>query len=102
MRKGFLVGLAATSALALPISNVEAQVPRFITFQGVLLDANNKPVADGSYSVQVSLYETASGGAPVYVELATAVTSGGAFSVVLGSGAPLPASVDFKAGYWTG
>ncbi|MFN5176294.1 MAG: beta strand repeat-containing protein, partial [Ignavibacteria bacterium] len=100
MRKGFLVGLAATSALALPISNVEAQVPRFITFQGVLLDASNKPVADGSYEIRVHIYETAAGGAALYTENATAVTSGGAFSIVLGSGNPLPASVDFKAGYW--
>ncbi|MFM7544644.1 MAG: hypothetical protein ACKO5I_08455, partial [Ignavibacteria bacterium] len=100
MRKGFLVGLAATSALALPISNVEAQVPRFITFQGVLLDATNKPVADGSYAIRVHIYETSVGGASLYTENATAVTSGGAFSIVLGANNPLPASVDFKAGYW--
>ena len=97
MRKGFLVGLAATSALALPISNVEAQVPRFITFQGVLLKQDNTPVADGSYEVRVHIYEASTGGAALYTENATAVTSGGAFSIVLGSGNPLPASVDFKA-----
>ncbi|MFZ9760591.1 MAG: hypothetical protein ACO3DH_03955, partial [Candidatus Kapaibacteriota bacterium] len=100
MRKGFLVGLAATSALALPISNVEAQVPRFITFQGVLLDANNKPVADGSYDIRVHVYEQAAGGAALYTENALAVTSDGAFSIVLGSNNSLPPAVDFKAGYW--
>ena len=46
MRKSFLVGLAATSALALPVSNIEAQVPKFMSFQGMLLKQDNTPVAD--------------------------------------------------------
>ena len=84
MRKSFLVGLAAASALALPVSNIEAQVPRYITFQGMLLKQDNTPVADGPHSIRVEFYPGASGGAPVHVEPISVNTVGGAFSTVIG------------------
>jgi len=101
MRKSFLVGLAATSALALPVSNIEAQVPKFMSFQGMLLKQDNTPVADGPHSIQVSLYTTATGGAPVHAEPISVNTVGGAFSTVIGEKLPIDKTIaDFKEGYW--
>ena len=100
MRKSFLVGLAAASALALPVSNIEAQVPRYITFQGMLLKQDNTPVADGPHSIRVEFYPGASGGAPVHVEPISVNTVGGAFSTVIGEKVDIPTNADFKEGYW--
>ena len=101
MRKSFLVGLAATSALALPVSNIEAQVPKFMTFQGMLLNANNQPVADGQHSIQVSFYASATGGVPVLVDPISVNTVGGSFSAMIGQNATINKAIaDFKQDYW--
>ena len=98
MRRSLLIGLAASSALALPVSNVEAQVPRFLTYQGVLTDANNLPVKNDTYNVTFRIYELESGGTPLYTENHVVQTQNGLFSAVLGERKSL--DLAFDKGYW--
>ena len=98
MRRSLLIGLAASSALALPFSNVEAQVPRFLTYQGVLTDANNLPVKNDTYNVTFRIYELESGGTPLYTENHVVQTQNGLFSAVLGERKSL--DLAFDKGYW--
>jgi hypothetical protein len=77
-----------------------AQVPKTISYQGVLTDAGGTPVADATYTLTLKLYTTATGGSALWTEAQSAVTSKGIFSVVLGTVTSLDCAFD-KA-YWLG
>lgn len=85
---GLMIGrqVAAATAVAAPTSSVIA--PALINYQGFLSDSNSDPIADGSYPMQFSLYNSSSGGTAVWAETHTSVTVGnGFFSILLGGGA---------------
>ncbi len=67
-----------------------AAVQRTLTYQGVLLAANNTPVANGTYQMVFTLYVDNT--SPVWQEVQSVVVVDGFFSVRLGSVSPL--SVD--------
>ncbi len=82
---------------------VFAQAPTTMAYQGLLTDASDVPVPDGSYSVTLGLFTAASGGSAAYAETHTVSTSGGVFSAELGAGAPVSgiwAALDFTDSYW--
>jgi hypothetical protein len=93
---GITAALALTLALAAPAS---AQVPRTMSYQGILTDNLGSPIADGNYSLTVRLYDAAGGGALLYTEVhpVVAVARGG-FNVILGSVTPL--SIAFDQPLW--
>jgi hypothetical protein len=66
-----------------------AAVPQLINFQGILRDGGGNPVANGSYSVQFTIYDAASGGTNLWTETQSVTTVNGLFTVLLGSG-PIP------------
>jgi hypothetical protein len=76
------------------------QIPREISYQGVLTEANGTPVNDGNYSMTFSLYETAMGGSFIWQEAKTVLVLNGVFNVMLGDVVPL--SPDFDEEYWLG
>jgi hypothetical protein len=86
-------------ALLLASGAAQAQVPREISYQGVLTDNSGNLVADGSYNLTFHVYTTASGVSPIWAEtqIGVAVTRGG-FSVLLGAVTPL--SLPFNVPYW--
>lgn len=57
-----VLGSVLCAALAM------AQIPRTLSYQGVLLDASGQPLPDGEYEMEFRLYEVATGGAPLFVE----------------------------------
>lgn len=69
-----------------------AAVPQLINFQGVLRDGSGNPVANGSYSVQFTIYDAPSAGNIKWQETQSVTTSGGLFTVLLGSTSPVPDS----------
>lgn len=72
-------------------ASLAQSVPTSITYQGKLTDAAGQPVTDGSRSMQFRLYSASSGGALLWDSGAlNIVTTGGVFSVALGS-PPTPA-----------
>jgi len=82
------------AALVIGSSFALAQIPREITVQGQLFQANGDPLADGQYPVHISLFEGVSSTTPVADVCAPCMVTlrSGVFSVVLGGEgrAPLP------------
>lgn len=68
-------------------------VPNLINFQGRLTDASGNPVADGSHTVNFTLWTLPSGGANVWTENTSQTTSSGLFTHNLGSVTALSTTV---------
>lgn len=80
-----MLGLLPTSAFAVG--------PDSVNYQGILTDAGGNPVADGNYSITLSIYDVAVGGAALWSESKMVATIDGLFNTLLGSVNPLPTSV---------
>ena len=79
-----------------------AQIPRTISYQGVLTDNSGNPKSDGSYSFVFYLYETSTGGNPIWSESKTLNVSKGLFSTSLGNQTIFADSIKFNKPYWLG
>ena len=92
--------LSIALMLILAASLSLAQVPRTISYQGVLTDANGTVVPDGNYNLTFKIYDTSSGGTPLWTEVQSVAVSKGIFSVILGSVSPL--NLPFNRPYYLG
>jgi hypothetical protein len=92
--------LSIALMLILAASLSLAQVPRTISYQGVLTDANGTVVPDGNYNLTFKIYDTSNGGTPLWTEVQSVAVSKGIFSVILGSVAPL--NLPFNRPYYLG
>jgi hypothetical protein len=79
-----------------------AQIPRTLSYQGILSDTAGTPKPDGTYSFTFRLYTVSSGGAAIWSETKSAEVKRGLFSTILGSVTPIPDSVKFDQQYWLG
>jgi hypothetical protein len=79
-----------------------ADVPKTINYQGRLTDLNGIVVADGTYAVTISLYNVQSGGTSLWSDAYSIPTKNGYFSIVLGSNASRPLTLDFSQQYFLG
>lgn len=78
-------------------------VPRTISYQGLLTSADGTPFADGTYDVTVTLYGDENGSRQVWRETYSTPVTGGIFNLHLGSGAiPLPTASAMNAPLWIG
>jgi len=77
-----------------------AEVPRTLSYQGVLRDASGNPVADGDYDVTFSLYLVPGGGAVLWTETQSVSAEGGIINATLGETTPL--GLAFDATYYLG
>lgn len=84
------------------VVQLNAQIPRTLSYQGVLTDAAGKPRPDGNYPFTFCLYDTATGGTPIWTEQKTLPVKGGLFSTILGDVAPFGSAVKFDKPYWLG
>jgi len=95
--KFWAIVTAASITFLFP-SYVSAQVPRLITYQGILKDANNAYLS-GTYPMTFRLYDAETAGASLWQETQSAVSvSSGRFSVQLGNVSPL--NLGFSQDYW--
>jgi len=69
-------------------AQVIAQPPK-ISVQGTLKSANGTPAPDGGQTITFRLYNTATGGSPLWEETSTVQVVGGIYSHYLGSVVPL-------------
>lgn len=76
-----------------------AQLPRQISYQGVLTTSAGTPLPDGNHTILIKLYD---GGSNVYSETHNVSTVRGVFNVVIGSVTPIPASLSFENQYMLG
>jgi len=96
MKRNTILGVCLLLLAAVPV--LFAQVPRTISYQGVLTDSSGTPVSDSTYSLQFTLYDAETGGTALWTETHSATTLRGVFSVILGSIAPL--DLPFDRPYW--
>ncbi|MCL4708991.1 hypothetical protein KJ068_27845 [bacterium] len=79
-----------------------AQIPRTLSYQGVLTDNAGKPRPDGSYNFTFRFYTSHTGGAPIWSESRSLSTKNGLFSTALGEQTSFGAAVKFDTQYWLG
>lgn len=98
MKKGIFVLVG----LLMIVTTAWAQVPHLLRYQGILQDAQGKPLT-GSYTVSFRIYDSEADpmtGA-LYSETQTVSCDEGLFSVMLGGGGDL-SSLPFDKSYWLG
>lgn len=78
-----------------------AQIPRTISYQGMILDGNNMPL-QGSHQLNISIYTAPNNGVALFTESHTVTVTNGIFSVIIGSVNAVPVSMDFGAPYYLG
>ena len=78
----------------------EAQIPRTLSYQGVLTDSLGNPKPDGTYTFTFRLYESISGGSAIWTEQKTLQVGRGLFHTVLGDQVVIGPSVAFDRPYW--
>jgi len=96
MKRAFVVFIA----FLLLAFHAAAQIPRTLSYQGVLTDAEGKPRADDTYAFTFCLYSTNSGGAPIWCEQKDLRVTNGLFSTTLGDQTPFGPAVKFDRPYW--
>lgn len=77
-----------------------AQMPRTISYQGVLADASGNFISDGNHTLALKIYDAS--GAVLYSETQTAVVVKGLFNVMIGSTSGLPSNLSFDKAYYLG
>jgi hypothetical protein len=92
--------LSIALMLILAASLSLAQVPKTISYQGILTDASGTVVPDGNYNLTFRLYDLATGGTALWAEGQLVAVSKGIFNVILGSVAPL--NLPFDKPYYLG
>jgi hypothetical protein len=78
---------------------VSAQVPRTISYQGVLTAKAGTPIPDGKHVLLLALYATRTGAVVLYSKQDTVTTTNGYFSTLLDS---IPTAVTFNGPMWLG
>ncbi len=80
------------------IQTVRGQIPRTLSYQGVLTDANGAIVPDGKYTLTFKLFDAAAGGRAIWSENQEVFIQNGLFNVALGSVSPL--DIPFDKPFW--
>jgi hypothetical protein len=79
-----------------------AQIPRTLSYQGILTDNSGNPKSDGSYNVSFSFYEQSAGGTAIWTETKSLTVTKGLFSTSLGDQTPFGEGLKFNKQYWLG
>jgi hypothetical protein len=84
------------------VSVVNAQIPRTLSYQGVLTDSSANPKPDGVYTFTFRLYDTSSGGNAIWTEIKDVNVERGLFSTILGDKVSFEPNIKFDKQYWLG
>ena len=91
--------LAIIATLIIMLSAAAAaDVPKTMTYQGILTDNGGVPVADNNYTITFRIYDEVGQGSLVWEETSIVPVFGGVFTVVLGESTPL--DFDFDQPYF--
>lgn len=81
-------------------TNGQAQIPRQISYQGLLSDTAGSVKPDGPYVITFRLYSGATGGSALWAETKTVPVKQGLFYTILADIIPFPDSIRFDYQYW--
>ncbi|MDW8075981.1 MAG: hypothetical protein RMK00_09470, partial [Bacteroidota bacterium] len=73
-----------------------------ISYQGLLTDSQGQILPNGTYQIQINLYDHPTAGTLLYSEQHTATVSDGVVNIHIGSVVPLPNSLSFNQTYYVG
>ncbi len=79
-----------------------AQIPRVISYQGILTDTTGNPKPDGPYMITFRLYDSSASDSEIWLEQKTLQVKRGLFSTILGDQDPFGDGVKFDRAYWLG
>lgn len=79
-----------------------AQIPRVISYQGVIKNTDGSMISDGSHSLAISLYDAPIGGNVLHTEMFFTQIKNGLFTLLIGSSTPFPSSLTFDKQYYLG
>lgn len=82
------------------VVNSSAQVPKLISYQGILTDSLNVAKPDGNYQITFRLYESLAGGSAVWQEQKTLGVKKGLFNTSLGDQTQFSNAFKFDKPYW--
>jgi hypothetical protein len=82
------------------LTSLKAQIPRTISYQGVLTDSEGEVLPDGNYTISIRFYEDAFGGDALWNEDINIELEGGIFGVIIGQIKDLDLAFDKQ--YWIG
>ncbi len=77
-----------------------SQVPRSISYQGILSDEQGNLVSDGNHQLVLRLFDAATDGNQLFAETHTVAVVNGLFNAIIGSVNPLLASLAFDRAYF--
>jgi hypothetical protein len=92
----------AAAALLLGAATATAQLPRTISFQGLVSGIDGTPAVDGQHTLVLSIYESQGATTPLFSETHTVQTTRGVFDAVIGESGGIPVEIPFDAPYWLG
>jgi hypothetical protein len=94
--------LAVVAALVVGAAVASAQVPRVLSYQGILTDSQGRILPDGEYTLTIRLYDRVDATEPIYVEEQRVVSVRGVVNVLIGTVVSLPLSLTFDRVYYVG
>lgn len=98
--KNLLLYLCVAVCVPFFFVRLEAQIPKLISYQGILTDRGGDPVVDGNYVITLRLYDVSTAGTPLYEEQLNVQAIGGTFNAILGRTTPL--TLNFDKQYYLG
>lgn len=103
MKRSILCMSMLLLAGAVAFAQQKADIPRVISYQGLLASAQGSPLADGEYRITVTLYGDEQGSSQIWQDTYAAMVQGGVFNIYLGSGRnPLPEPGRMNQALWIG
>lgn len=88
--------------LTLLSSDGFCQIPRQISYQGLLVSPSGIPIGNGKHVLKISLYDSPNAQFDIYNESIETQTNNGLFSLIIGGITPIPGNLDFSKQYWLG
>ena len=87
-------------SFALSVPEMSAQIPQTISYQGVVSQDDGRPLPNGTYQIDIALYDSEHASSPIWMESHQASLTKGLFSLALGSVEPF--NLPFDRPYWLG
>jgi hypothetical protein len=93
--------LRILAALVVVVAQIAwTQIPRTISYQGILTDASGKAVPDANYTIAFKLYDVSTGGTALWTESQSLGVTGGMINALIGGSTLL--NLPFDKPYWLG
>ncbi|MDP4219632.1 MAG: hypothetical protein Q8896_04280 [Bacteroidota bacterium] len=80
----------------------DAQIPRVLSYQGIVTDNTGRPIPDGNHTITFNLYTFPSGGTAIFTETQSDAITRGVLSAMIGSQTAIPGHVQFDSAYFLG